>query len=109
MVCRCTGKQSCRAASWVRNGCVTRWPPASCRSARRCSQWSTGCDALLDSFILHGDETEVLVPKEPGQAAQAKSWMWVQMTEAGGADGTGPPIRLFSYSPSRSTQVARTL
>ena len=66
-------------------------------------------DALLDSFIVHGDETEVQVLKEPGRKAQAKSYMWVQMTEASGADGTGPPIRLFGYSPSRSTQTARTL
>jgi transposase len=66
-------------------------------------------DALLDSFIVHGDETEVQVLKEPGRRAQAKSYMWVQMTEASGAQGTGPPIRLFGYSPSRSTQAARTL
>jgi transposase len=66
-------------------------------------------DALLDSFIVHGDETEVQVLKEPGRKAQAKSYMWVQMTQASGADGTGPPIRLFGYAPSRSTQAARTL
>jgi transposase len=66
-------------------------------------------DALLDSFIVHGDETEVQVLKEPGRKAQAKSYMWVQMTEASGAQGTGPPIRLFGYSPSRSTHSARTL
>lgn len=54
-------------------------------------------DALLDSFIVHGDETEVQVLKEPGRKAQAKSYMWVQMTEASGAEGTGPPIRLFGY------------
>ena len=66
-------------------------------------------DALLDSFIVHGDETEVQVLKEPGRAAQAKSYMWAQMTEASGSEGTGPPIRLFGYSPSRSTQAARTL
>jgi transposase len=48
-------------------------------------------DALLDSFIVHGDETEVQVLKEPGRKAQAKSYMWVQiMTEASGAQGTGP-------------------
>jgi hypothetical protein len=35
--------------------------------------------------------------------------MWVQMTEASGAKCTGPPIRLFGYSPSRSTHSARTL
>jgi transposase len=66
-------------------------------------------DALLDSFIVHGDETEVQVLKEPGRTAQAKSYMWVQMTEASEENGTGPPIRLFGYSPSRSTQAARTL
>jgi transposase len=66
-------------------------------------------DALLDSAIVHGDETEVQVLKEPGRKAQAKSYMWVQMTEASGADSTGPPIRLFGYSPSRSTHSARTL
>jgi len=66
-------------------------------------------DALLDSFIVHGDETEVQVLKEPGRKAQAKSYMWVQMTQASGQDGTGPPIRLFGYSPSRSTHSARTL
>lgn len=66
-------------------------------------------DALLDSFIVHGDETEVQVLKEPGRKAQAKSYMWVQMTQASGADSTGPPIRLFGYSPSRSTHSARTL
>ena len=66
-------------------------------------------DALLDSLIVHGDETEVQVLKEPGRKAQAKSYMWVQMTEASGRDGTGPPVRLFGYSPSRSTHSARTL
>jgi transposase len=66
-------------------------------------------DALLDSLIVHGDETEVQVLKEPGRKAQAKSYMWVQMTEASGPEGTGPPVRLFGYSPSRSTQAARTL
>lgn len=66
-------------------------------------------DALLDSLIVHGDETEVQVLKEPGRKAQAKSYMWAQMTQASGEDGTGPPIRLFGYSPSRSTHSARTL
>jgi len=66
-------------------------------------------DALLDSFLVHGDETEVQVLKEPGRKAQAKSYMWVQMTQASGAHSSGPPIRLFGYSPSRSTQAARTL
>jgi transposase len=66
-------------------------------------------DELLDSFVVHGDETEVQVLKEPGRKAQSKSYMWVQMTELSGAKGTGPPIRLFGFSPSRSMQTAKTL
>jgi len=66
-------------------------------------------DALLESFIVHGDETEVQVLKEPGRKAQAKSYMWVQMSDASGTTGAGPPIRLFGYSPSRSTQAAKIL
>jgi transposase len=46
-------------------------------------------DELLDSFVVHGDETEVQVLKEPGRKAQAKNYMWVQMTEASGTEATG--------------------
>jgi transposase len=35
--------------------------------------------------------------------------MWVQITEGSGNTGTGPPIRLFAYSPSRGTDTARQL
>lgn len=63
-------------------------------------------DHLLDSLLVFGDETTVQVLKEPGRAAQAKSYMWVQMTQGSGPQGTGPPIRLFGYSPSRSTDAA---
>ena len=31
------------------------------------------------------------------------------MTEGSGRDGTGPPIRLFTYAPSRSTKTALEL
>ena len=63
-------------------------------------------DHLLDSPLVFGDETTVQVLKEPGRAAQSKSYMWVQMTEGSGPEGTGPPIRLFGYAPSRSTDAA---
>jgi len=63
-------------------------------------------DHLLDSPLVFGDETTVQVLKEPGRAAQAKSYMWVQMTQGSGPQGRGPPIRLFGYSPSRSTDAA---
>ena len=55
-------------------------------------------DHLLDSEIVFGDETTVQVLKEPGRAAQTKSYMWCQM------NGNGPPVRLFGYAPGRGTQ-----
>ncbi len=60
-------------------------------------------DHLLDSAIVYGDETVVQVLKEPGRAAQSKSYLWAQM------NGTGPPVRLFSYAPTRSTTHALAL
>jgi transposase len=55
-------------------------------------------DVLLDSEVVHGDETTVQVLKEPGKAAQTKSAVWVQM------NGTGPPVRLFSYAPGHDAK-----
>jgi transposase len=66
-------------------------------------------DAMLDAPLIFGDETEIQVLKEDGRSAQSKSYMWAQMTEASGVRGTGPPIRLFGYSPTRSAQAARSL
>ena len=66
-------------------------------------------DHLLESPLLYGDETQIQVLKEPGKTAQSKSYIWVQMAQGSGADGTGPPIRLFGYAPSRSTSAAQIL
>ena len=66
-------------------------------------------DELLDAPLVFGDETELQVLKEPGRAAQTKSYVWAQMTDGSGKAGTGPPIRLFSYSPSRSAATAMGL
>lgn len=66
-------------------------------------------DRLLDSPLIYGDETEIQVLKEAGRKAQTKSYMWAQMTEKSGADGTGPPIRLFAYAPSRSAEASLRL
>ncbi len=60
-------------------------------------------DHLLDAALIHGDETELQVLKEPGRAAQRKSYLWAQMS------GSGPPIRLFTYAPNRSAETARRL
>jgi len=66
-------------------------------------------DHLLDAPLSYGDETQIQVLKEPGKSAQSKSYMWAQMTQGSGPEGTGPPIRLFAYSPSRSTAAAQIL
>ena len=66
-------------------------------------------DHLLDAPLTFGDETKVQVLKEPGRAAQTQSFMWAQMTDGSGPSGTGPPIRLFGYSPSRSAAAAQGL
>jgi transposase len=63
-------------------------------------------DRVLDALLIFGDETEIQVLKEAVRSAQSKSYMWAQMTDGFGASGTGPPIRLFAYSPSRSTEGA---
>ncbi len=66
-------------------------------------------DHLLDAPLIFGDETKVQVLKEPGRAAQTQSFMWAQMTDGSGLAGTGPPIRLFGYSPSRGAIAALPL
>lgn len=66
-------------------------------------------DRLLEAPLIYGDETEIQVLKEAGRKAQTKSYMWAQMTEASGAAGTGPPIRLFAYTSSRSTEASLRL
>lgn len=66
-------------------------------------------DRLLEAPLIYGDETEIQVLKEPGRKAQTKSYMWAQMAERSGADGTGRPIRLFAYAPSRGTEASLRL
>lgn len=60
-------------------------------------------DHLLEADLIHGDETELQVLREPGRAARAKSYLWAQMS------GSGPPVRLFTYAASRSAETARQL
>ncbi|WP_250655122.1 IS66 family transposase [Alkalimarinus coralli] len=57
-------------------------------------------DRLLESPVIHCDETVVKVLKEPDKPASSQSYMWVQVA--------GPPqqrIVLFDYDQSRSGQV----
>jgi len=62
-------------------------------------------DRLLESTVVYGDETHLQVLKEPGRPAQSKSWLWAQSTEQSGTDGTGPPIRLYTYTTGRGAQA----
>lgn len=61
-------------------------------------------DALLDSPIIHMDETPVQVLREPGKAPTSKSYMWVQR---GGPPGQ--PVVMFDYDPTRSGGVPTRL
>jgi len=61
-------------------------------------------DAVLGYDIVSMDETPVQVLKEPGKAAQSRSYIWVQRG--------GPPDRpviLYDYDPSRAGTVPKRL
>ncbi len=55
---------------------------------------------LLQSSLIHLDETRVQVLREPDKAAQSQSYMWVQKSRE-----SGKSIVLFHYDSSRSGQV----
>jgi transposase len=59
-------------------------------------------DALAVN-VLHADETTIQVLKEAGRRPDQKSYMWVQST------GTGPPIVIYHYAPSRAQSVVEHL
>lgn len=61
-------------------------------------------DSLLNSQVIHCDETRVQVLKEPGREPSSQSWMWVQ---TGGPPGR--PVILFDYSTSRAQEVPTRL
>ena len=60
-------------------------------------------DHLQDASLVYGDETTLQVLKENGRRAQQQSYLWVQCADA------DPPIRLFTYAPSRNAATARDL
>jgi transposase len=53
-------------------------------------------ELLLERDILHADETPLQVLKEPGRAAQKKSYLWLYMSGR-----YGPPIICYEYQPGR--------
>jgi transposase len=61
-------------------------------------------ERLLAYDILQMDETPVQVLKEPGRAAQSKSYLWLQRG--------GPPeqpVVLYDYDPGRGAEVPKRL
>lgn len=60
-------------------------------------------DTLLESDLIYGDETTFQVLKEPDRRPQSKSYLWAQV------NGSGPPMRMFSYSPGRGALHAQRL
>lgn len=68
--------------------------------------WLSGLRArmrelLLEGDIVHADETEVQVLREPGREAKRKSRMWLFA-----APGCDRPIYVYEYNPTRSGKVA---
>ena len=57
-------------------------------------------DRLLDSPVIHCDETRLQVLKEPDRDPTSQSWMWVQ---TGGPPDQ--PVILFDYTSSRAQEV----
>ncbi|MGI6404425.1 MAG: IS66 family transposase [Oscillospiraceae bacterium] len=55
---------------------------------------------LVKRQVLHADETTLQVLREPGKAAQSKSYMWLYRT---GGD-TSRPIVLYEYQPDRRAE-----
>ncbi|EEA00056.1 transposase IS66 [Burkholderia sp. H160] len=60
-------------------------------------------DVLLDSELIYGDATTFQVLKEVGRRPQSKSYRWAHV------NGSGPPFRMFSYSPGPGAQHAQRI
>ena len=58
-------------------------------------------ELLLTGGIIHADETEVQVLKEPGREAKCKSRIWLFAAPA-----CVRPIYVYEYNPTRSGKVA---
>ena len=81
-------------ANWVMSS-YERWLSLICGRMR---------DHLLGNDIIHADETEVKVVKEPGREASDKSYMWLLRSAAADI-----PICVYHYAPSRGGEVVSRL
>jgi transposase len=59
---------------------------------------------LLTHKIIHSDDTEVEVLREPGRKAASKSYMWLYRT----GSGTDRPIVLYEYTQGRGAEFPIT-
>jgi len=87
---------------WNRNGIMLSRQTMSNWLLRTSEDWLEPIyDALKELLcrqnVLHADETTLQVLREPGKAAQNKSYMWLYRT---GSDAQNP-IVLFEYQPDR--------
>jgi len=56
-------------------------------------------ELLLKKDILHADETDLQVLREPGRSATSKSYIWLYRTGR-----EGPPIVLYDYQTTRASK-----
>ena len=90
---------------WKRQGILLSRQTMSNWLLRACEEWLEPVyDALrkmlLEHEVLHADETVLQVLREPGKAAQSKSYMWLYRT---GSDAK-MPIVLLDYRESRRAE-----
>ncbi|MGI9863086.1 IS66 family transposase, partial [Moorella naiadis] len=79
-------------ANWVLHGANTWLTPIYDRLHEH----------LVQKDILHADETTLQVLREPGRAAETKSYLWLYRT---GRDG--PSIILYDYQTTRASKHPR--
>ena len=75
-------------ANWVIQ-CSQRWLKPLYRQVKK---------TLLESQVIHADETVVQVLKEPGKKPTSESRMWVYAS----GERSAKPVRYFEYQPDRS-------
>jgi len=92
---------------WERNGILLSRQTMSNWLIRCAGDWLKPIydrlhELLVTESVLHADETTLQVLREPGKAAQSKSYMWLYRTSG----NTEYPIVLYDYQASRSGKHA---
>jgi transposase len=87
---------------WKQNGILLSRQTMSNWLIKACEEWLTPIyeemkQRLCEHEVLHGDETVLQVLKEPGKAAQTKSYMWLYRTSGEAKH----QIVIYDYQPDR--------